>query len=166
MGLFAKPEMAILLVCRANVCRSPMAEALLRRELALRGLARTIAIDSAGTHAAQRGRPADPRAVQVCARDDINLRKARARQVTEKDFQKFDYILAMDEQNLQSLLEICPAECRPRLSRMGWWNLQGDAGDIADPYYGSMASFEQVLRELRPCIGGFLVKALALDPIE
>ena len=156
MFFFSRPSAAILLVCTANICRSPMAEVLLREKLKRLGLHRKIKVDSAGTHATQVGHPADPRAREVCAREGIDLRKCRARQVKEKNFLRFDYILAMDELNYQWLLEACPETHRERISQLGAWIPQGAVVDIPDPYYGSLAGFELVLSMLHDAIDGFL----------
>jgi protein-tyrosine phosphatase len=156
MKIFSRPSVAILMVCRANICRSPMAEGLLRGELKMRGMDRKVSVDSAGTHASQLGHAADGRAQQVCARERIDLRKSRARQVTEEDFLRFDYILAMDQRNYQWLLDSCPESQRDRISRLGSWAVGGSIGDIADPYFGSLVGFEEVMLKLHMCIDGFL----------
>jgi protein-tyrosine phosphatase len=156
MKIFSRPSVAILTVCTANICRSPMAEGLLREELKLRGLDRKVSVDSAGTHATQPGHTADGRAQQVCAREGIDLRKSRARQVTEEDFLRFDYILAVDQRNHQWLLDSCPQSDRDRISHLGSWAVGGPIGDISDPYFGSLVGFEEVLIKLHLCIDGFL----------
>jgi len=147
---------AVLLVCTANICRSPMAAGLLRAELGLRGLQRKVRIDSAGTSATQPGHPPDGRAQQVCAREGIDLRRQRARQVTVQDFPRFDFILAMDERNNEWLLENCPDHLKDRVSLLGSWAPGGDIGEIPDPYYGSVQGFEQVLAMLHRAMQGFL----------
>jgi protein-tyrosine phosphatase len=136
-----------------------MAEAVLRDELKLRGLRRKVSVESAGT-AALLGHTADSRAQLVCAREGINLRNSRARQVTVDDFLRFDYILAMDQRNLNWLLAYCPASHRDRISCLGSWAVRDHIDDIPDPYFGSLVGFEQVLLTLHVCIDGFLVHLL------
>ncbi|MCB1844311.1 MAG: low molecular weight phosphotyrosine protein phosphatase [Halioglobus sp.] len=133
-----------------------MAAALLADALRRRGLQRSVLIDSAGTHASQPGHPADGRARQVCARERISLSRSRARQVTEADFNRFDYILAADTSCLDWLRASAPPACRAGLSLLGDWAEDGTVGDIPDPYYGSLAGFEDVLVLLRRALDGFL----------
>ena len=146
----------VLFVCTANICRSPMAEGILRLELEQRGLQRKIRVDSAGTHASQPGRSADPRAQKVCGREGIDLGKCRARQIKEQDFERFDHILAMDEKNYQWLFKSCPENYRDRISLLCPWAKDGSAIDIPDPYYGNFAGFEKVLSMLHDSINGFV----------
>jgi len=142
-----------------------MAEGLLREELKLRGLRRKVTVDSAGT-SAMLGHSVDSRAQLVCAREGIDLRKSRARQVTAADLLRFDYILAMDRRNLQWLLDSCPASHRDRISRLGSWAQRDPIDDIPDPYFGSLAGFESVLLKLHLCMDGFLAHLLEkLKPI-
>jgi protein-tyrosine phosphatase len=136
-----------------------MAEALLRKELKQRGVGRKVSVESAGT-AALLGHSTDARAQLVCSREGINLRKSRARQVIANDFLCFDYILAMDQRNHQWLLDACPKSHRGRISFLGAWAAAGPIGDIPDPYFGSLAGFEQVLLKLHLCIDGFLAHFL------
>jgi protein-tyrosine phosphatase len=159
MSVFSKPSVAILMVCTANICRSPMAEGLLREELKLRGLGRKVGVESAGT-AALVGHIADGRAQLVCGREGIDLRKSRARQVIGNDFLRFNYILAMDQSNQEWLLQFCPQAHRDRISRLGSWATDGPIDDITDPYFGSPLGFEKVLLTLHSCIDGFLVHLL------
>lgn len=151
-----KPSTGVLLVCRENICRSPMAEGLLREELKLHGAARSVRLDSAGTQTSQPGHPADGRAVQVCAREGIDLRRSRARRVVAEDFTRFDYLLAMDQPTRQWLLEAAPDPLRERISRLGDWAPGGGIGDIPDPYYGSLAGFESVLAMIHRAVEGFM----------
>lgn len=138
-----------------------MAQALLHEELKLRRLHRRVRLDSAGTHAGQPGHAADVRARQVCAREGIDLRKSRARQVVTRDFLRFDFILALDGSCLEWLLEAAPVELRSDMSLLGAWSTGGDIGDIPDPYYGSVATFEEVLDMLHRAVDGFLPHLLA-----
>ena len=156
MNLFSRPSTAILTVCTANLCRSPMAEGLLREELNLRAIHRKVHVMSAGTHVTRPGRTPDARAQRVCSREGIDIHKFRSRQVTGEDFKRFNYILAMDQQNYQWLCESSPIAYRGRISLLGSWAAGEEIGGIPDPYYGSPAGFEEVLAQLHLCIDGFL----------
>jgi low molecular weight protein-tyrosine phosphatase len=153
---FSKPDTAVLMVCTANICRSPMAEGMLNLELRQRGLQRSIRVDSAGTNASQLGRAADPRSQKICKREGVNLRKCRSRQVVERDFVRFDYILAMDRRTRDWLLDKCSEDYRERISLLGEWAGVADLNEIPDPYYGNMASFEMVFEMLHRSIQGFV----------
>ncbi len=144
------------MVCTENICRSPMAEGLFREEAKLRSLLDDVSVSSAGTHVSMPGQPADARAQRVCAREGIDLRKCRARQVMEPDFRRFSYILAMDRRNLEWLHEHSPVAYRGRISAMGSWSAVNPGADIPDPYFGSQSGFDDVLARLRPCVAGFL----------
>lgn len=157
MSLFgASHSVAVLAVCTANICRSPMAEGILREELKLRGMEHQVSVKSAGTHVSRPGIMADARAQRVCAREGIDLRKSRSRQVVAEDFKRFDYILAADQRNYQWLQEAAPISRRGHIHLLGSWAEGGAIIDIPDPYYGSPAGFEKVLVQLHQCVDGFL----------
>jgi len=129
---------SILLVCVANICRSPMAEVVFRARAPLLGLGR---IESAGVRASPRGNPMDPRALAALAQRQYKAEKKwRSRRVAPVDFERFDQILAMDLEVLEALREQCPP---PLLARLGLF-LEDDA-EVPDPYYGSAKGFEHVL---------------------
>jgi protein-tyrosine phosphatase len=128
-----------------NICRSPMAEGVVRVLAERRGLSSILEVDSAGTHAYHEGEQPDQRARKVAASRGYDLSRARARRVTDQDFSRFDRILAMDRQNLAFLRRACPAE---HLSKLGLFLDYAEgivADEIPDPYYGGTEGFEQVL---------------------
>lgn len=120
-----------------NICRSPTAEAVLRRAIAKSDL--PIEVDSAGTEDYHVGNPPDPRSIRHAQKRGYDLTSLRARQVEAADFQEFDLILAADANNLSSLRRQCPAEWQHKLS------LFLDSGALPDPYYGEADGFERVL---------------------
>lgn len=132
---------SILFVCLGNICRSPLAEAALRRRAVEAGVAMTI--DSAGTGDWHVGRPPDPRAQETAMRHGLDISSYRARQVTEADFSKFGHIFALDPQNLKDLRRIEPsrhiAEVRLLMDLVP--GRKGTA--VIDPYYGDEDDFEQ-----------------------
>jgi len=128
--------MRILCVCHGNLCRSPMAEAVLRRHLSKRGL--DVEVASAGVRAWYEGNPPDARGVAVAARRGYDISRNEARKVRVEDFHAFDFILAMDRSNLRLLEALAPDPSRARIA------LFHPAGrEIADPYYGGEPSFER-----------------------
>ena len=105
----AEVHTRVLMVCMGNICRSPTAEAVLRSKLAQAGLAHHVEVDSAGTHGYHTGEGPDPRAVAAAARRGYDLAALRARPVQADDFERFDLVLAMDQNNLHWLRHRAPA---------------------------------------------------------
>jgi protein-tyrosine phosphatase len=130
---------SILFVCLGNICRSPLAEAAMRAELAAAGMAALV--DSAGTGDWHVGRPPDPRAIAEAARHGHDISRYCARQVNPDDFHLFDHIVALDHENLADLAALAPAGGRAQLSLL-LDLVPGRAGEsVADPYYGDGAGF-------------------------
>ncbi len=141
-----QPQIAILMVCMGNICRSPTAHGVFRHRLAEAGLLDRVHVESAGTHDYHVGREPDRRA-RVAARDrGYEFEDLRARQVETADFDRFDYILAMDRDNLE-VLERLRADRRGRAEIALFLDYAPDlAGhEVPDPYYGAMNGFEGVL---------------------
>jgi protein-tyrosine phosphatase len=128
-----------------NICRSPTAEGVLRHRAAALDEVLDIQIDSAGTHGYHAGSPPDPRAVSAAARRGIDISGQRARTVETTDFQRFDLILAMDEDNLEALKAMRPANCRADLQLFLSFCSDFEIRSVPDPYYGGSAGFERVL---------------------
>ncbi|NQX87748.1 MAG: low molecular weight phosphotyrosine protein phosphatase [Halioglobus sp.] len=135
-----------------------MAEALLYEELKLRGMERKVLVRSAGTHVGLPGQSADARARKICAREGIDLRKSRARQVVVEDFERHAYIFAMDKKNLAWLQNNSPPQWRERISLVGSWAVGEIIEDIPDPYFGSESGFENVLALLHRCMDGVIAE--------
>ena len=138
----------ILFVCLGNICRSPTAEAVMRRLLRQEGLQDDVQVQSAGTGDWHAGRPPDPRATAAARVRGIALEGA-ARQLTPEDFERFDLIVAMDRGNLRDLLVLAPDEAaaaRVRLLREFDPACAGAPDlDVPDPYHGGADGFERVL---------------------
>src|SRR5689334_8074942 len=103
-------QYAVLMVCMGNICRSPTAEGVFRHRVKEAGLQDRVHIDSAGTLDYHTGSPPDARSCHHAALRGYDLTELRARQVHPKDFQRFDLLLAMDEQNLRWLRRYCPPD--------------------------------------------------------
>ena len=131
----------ILFVCLGNICRSPTAEGVMRRLVRERGLEDEIEIDSAGTGGWHVGAPPDARATEAARRRGTELTGAARRFDPERDFGRFDLILAMDAENRRDVLALAPddeARSKVRMFRPGEL-------DVPDPYYGGDDGFEEVL---------------------
>ena len=152
--------MRILFVCMGNICRSPSAEGVFRQLLAARAPHLTIEIDSAGTHDYHIGAPPDRRAVAAAQRRGIDLSALRARRVEPGDFDRFDLILAMDEDNLQELHQLAPAHARHRIRLVMEYAPNALSRAVPDPYYGGTQGFEAVLDLLEEAAEGLLAEVL------
>ncbi|MBL4693104.1 MAG: low molecular weight phosphotyrosine protein phosphatase [Magnetovibrio sp.] len=125
----------VVFVCLGNICRSPTAEGVFRGLVHDAGLDQDIHIDSAGTHAYHVGSPPDARAQAEAKRRGNDISHLRGRQACTADFQKFDYVLAMDGQNHQNLLKICPPEHLEKLYMFLDFAPALGIRDVPDPYY-------------------------------
>ena len=137
--------MKILMVCMGNICRSPLAEGVVRRLVDRAGMSAFVEVDSAGTLAYHAGEQPDPRAKKVAASRGYDLSGMRARRVAEDDFSHFDLVLAMDKQNLSALERVCPDEYLNKLGLFMEYAKDPEHDEIPDPYYGGPDGFERVL---------------------
>ncbi len=132
-----------------NICRSPMAQVVLKTQAARAGTASTVSIDSAGTHASHFGEKPDPRGEAALLRRGYEMGRIRSRKVSERDFERFDLILAMDASNLASMRQICPPDHAHKLNLFLEFGApsdkDGSALDVPDPYYGNASGFDRVL---------------------
>ena len=154
----------ILFVCMGNICRSPTAEGVFNKIIVEQGYAEKIGIDSAGTHAYHTGEAPDSRAQQSALARGIDISKLRARKATAKDFERFDYVIAMDHDNLSHLESICPDEHRGKLSLFLEFGSQSDVKEVPDPYYGGPLGFERVLDLVEDASVGLLAAILERHP--
>jgi protein-tyrosine phosphatase len=154
----------VLFVCMGNICRSPTAEGVFRKLLAERAPDLDVHIDSAGTHGYHTGAAPDPRACRAAERRGVDLRPLRARQVTARDFEHFELVLAMDEQNREFLIEVCPAEYRHRIRLLLEFAPHLDRREVPDPYYGGSTGFEHVLDLVEEAAAGLLEHLRSTPP--
>lgn len=135
----------VLFVCMGNICRSPTAEAVMRKCLLDAGLQHHVLVDSAGTHDYHVGEPPDPRAQAAALRRGYDLSALRARQVSPEDFEEFDLLLAMDFNNLEVLQSMCPPERHAKLGLLMAYAETRNATIVHDPYYRGAKDFDLVL---------------------
>jgi protein-tyrosine phosphatase len=135
----------VLFVCMGNICRSPTAEGVFRKLLAERAPELEVHVDSAGTHDYHAGEPPDPRAIRAAERRGVDLTRLRARQVTGRDFERFELVLAMDDKNLEMLRGFSPPEYHARIRLLLEFAPHLGRLDVPDPYYGGSTGFEYVL---------------------
>ncbi len=150
------PKLAcVLFVCMGNICRSPTAEGVFRHYVSEAGLADQIEADSAGTHAYHTGEPPDRRATAAALKRGISLAGIQARRVTDHDFETFDYIIAMDEDNQRRLLDQAPEGHESKV-RLFLSFADADETEVPDPYFGGAAGFEHVLDLIEDASRGLL----------
>jgi protein-tyrosine phosphatase len=135
----------LLFVCLGNICRSPTAEGVLRDIAAREFPALTLEVDSAGTADYHVGEPPDRRSVAAARRRGYDIAPLRARQVLRSDFDRFDYVLAMDRANLAELERQRPAGASARLALFMEFAPQIGAEEVPDPYHLGIEDFERVL---------------------
>ncbi|MCP4303069.1 MAG: low molecular weight phosphotyrosine protein phosphatase [Gammaproteobacteria bacterium] len=157
-----KGKVSVLFVCMGNICRSPTAEGVFRHHVTEAGLDEQIVVDSAGTHAYHVGSPPDRRADAAAKRRGISLGDLRARRVSEADFERFDYIIAMDEDNVAELKDESPLEHHSKV-RLFLEFSSGHEREVPDPYYGGAAGFERVLDLVEEASRG-LLETLSRNP--
>jgi len=150
-----KTKTNILFVCMGNICRSPTAESVFRHFVEEAGLGDHIEVESAGTHAYHVNEPADRRALAAAERRGYSMSKIRARRVHEKDFERYDYIFAMDRDNLAMLVDQADAEHHEKI-RLFLEFSSGQEAEVPDPYYGGAAGFERVLDLVEEASRGLL----------
>ncbi len=136
------PIRRILFVCTGNICRSPLAEAVLRTKLAERGADGRYEIDSAGTVTDHLGERSDPRMRRTAARRGVRI-DHRARRVTSADMERFDLVVGMDDQHLNALRSLADG-ASVQVRKLGEFGDGDRAPDVPDPWYGGMAGFERV----------------------
>ncbi|MGB0166149.1 MAG: low molecular weight protein-tyrosine-phosphatase [Luteibaculum sp.] len=147
--------MRVLFVCLGNICRSPLAEGILRHKAAQLGL--EIEVDSCGTAAYHIGELPDTRSMDVAEKNGVDLSNLRARQFDAGDFEIFDYILVMDKQNQADVLQLASAD-HHRAKVHLFLEVYGNSGskEVPDPYYGGEDGFVKVYEMLDRACDRFL----------
>jgi protein-tyrosine phosphatase len=149
---------SVLFVCLGNICRSPSAEAVFKAVVTKAGLENEFDIDSAGTIAVHSGEPADARMQQHASRRGYKLTSLSRKVNPKVDFDRFDYIIAMDDQNLRDLQAMARnAHDVDKISKMTDYASRSSHTSVPDPYYGGPSGFELVLDLLEDACAGLLV---------
>ncbi len=151
-------KIAVLFVCLGNICRSPAAEAIFINLIERKGLTDAFIVDSAGTGNWHIGKKADSRMRIAAERREINI-LSRARQITSEDFEKFNYILAMDDsnfRNIQDLKNRSSSNNFASIKKIQNFRSLFNEQEVPDPYFGGEEGFDYVLDILEDSVSGFL----------
>jgi protein-tyrosine phosphatase len=139
-----------------NICRSPTAEGVFFALIKEQKVDAQFAVDSAGTHAYHQGEAPDLRAQKAAKDREVKLSHIKARKVIFEDFEEFDYLLAMDDDNHQILMEACPDQFKHKVKYFLEYAPHLDTLEVPDPYYGGKYGFERVLDMVEEASLGFL----------
>ena len=146
--------MKILMVCLGNICRSPAAQGVL--ESLAQGRSVNVEVDSAGTAAYHIGKAPDSRSISALRTVGIDISAQRARQVSPSDFDRFDWVLAMDKENLKNLQRIAPAKSKAKVAMLGEYREGLAGGEVADPYWDEQDGFVAMREHLTILLTDFL----------
>lgn len=130
----------VLMVCLGNICRSPLAEGILKNKVS----PELVAVDSAGTAGYHVGKPPDPRSVAVAAKYGLDISGQRCRQFSPDDFDEFDLIYVMDRDNLADVAGMANNERNLNKIRLLLEAIDGVQQEVPDPYYGGSQGFVKV----------------------
>lgn len=144
----------VLMVCLGNICRSPLAEGILRSKVG-----ETMLVDSAGTAGYHIGEAPDSRSAAIALEKGVDISQQKCRQFVAKDFDRFDVIFAMDASNYQNVLKLARTQKDKSKVRLIMNELYpGENRTVPDPYYGGEDGFGQVYQMLDAAIDAFLEK--------
>lgn len=147
----------VLMVCLGNICRSPLAEGVLKHKAP----ANRVQVDSAGTSNYHIGEAPDPRSIAIARKYGIDIRSQRGRQFSARDFEDFDLIYAMDRSNYDHILSMAPDEASKAKVQMILNEVYpGEDMDVPDPYYGGDNGFDEVYKMLDQACDQILQKIL------
>lgn len=155
-------KIKILFVCLGNICRSPSAEAVMKKMVADAGLTKDIFIDSAGTINNHEGEPADARMIKHGKKRAYHL-DSISRPIQAEDFEKFDLIIAMDYSNMEDLQRKCPQPSYLRKIQLMMSFSDAQHEEVPDPYFGGEQGFELVLDLLEDACKGLLDSLVKLS---
>lgn len=147
---------SVLFVCMGNICRSPSAQGVFEKLIESEGLLGNFNIDSAGTHSYHIGEPPDSRSMSAAKERNIDISHQRARRVSSTDFERFDYIVAMDDDNYHNLMILAPTEFQSKIFKMMDFAPNSKYKAVPDPYYGGSQGFQIVLDLLGNAGNGLL----------
>jgi protein-tyrosine phosphatase len=130
----------VLMVCLGNICRSPLAEGILKSKVD----SAMVFVDSAGTGGYHIGNPPDPRSTEVAKKNRLDISHQRCRKFLESDFDNFDVIYVMDKSNYQNVVRLAHDETQVMKVKLLLQEVDLEIQEVPDPYYGGVDGFEKV----------------------
>ncbi len=146
----------VVFVCMGNICRSPTAEGVFRHVVQAKNLQDVIKMDSAGTHAYHIGESPDSRSQATANSRGVDLSAQRARKVEANDFDRFDYVIAMDRSNYENLKVLATPNQQKKLHLLMNFTSTWDDAEVPDPYYGAGDGFTTVFDMVQSASEGLL----------
>lgn len=147
---------SVMFVCMGNICRSPTAHGVFRQLVERAGLSDRIRVASSGTHGYHVGHPPDARAAQAAKRRGVDISDLRAQQIEHDDFERYDYVLVMDQANYERVWEACPELLKHKIRLFMEYAPHCKTREVPDPYYGAGNGFERVLDLVEDASQGLL----------
>ncbi len=132
----------VLMVCLGNICRSPLAEGILKSKVNLE----TVLVDSSGTAGYHVGNSPDPRSIAVAKKHGLDISFQKCRKFSEKDFEAFDFIYAMDKSNFANIKKLARSKDDERKVKLLLDEVDLGVSEVPDPYYGGEDGFENVFQ--------------------
>ena len=151
-----KRTISVLFVCMGNICRSPTAEGVFRHIVNEKNLQDIIKIDSAGTHAYHIGESPDARSQATAKSRGVDISAQKARKVKATDFERYDYVIAMDHSNYENLKSLSTVEQQRKIHLFMDFTSAWDNTEVPDPYYGGADGFNNVFDMVQSASEGLL----------
>lgn len=148
-------KLSVMFVCLGNICRSPLAEAVLKSKLETRGLQDQVNVESSGTARYHIGDPPDARTQMLATRNNIKM-KHLAQQFKSRHFGSFDYIIVMDDKNLHNVEKIKPDGATSRIFKLRFFDEFYPNSDVPDPWFGDRSGFDENFRITDHCCNNLM----------
>ena len=144
-----------MFVCLGNICRSPLAEAVLNQRIKDAKLVSQVAVSSSGTAAYHIGDAPDPRTIEVAHRHNIPI-DHKAQQLQKSDFINFDYVVVMDDSNAKNANSLMPKNATAEVFKLRDFDTENEGSDVADPWFGEEDGFEECYQTVERCTAEIL----------